>query len=92
MPKLGRFYLDSVKGINHAIILKGFINRYGFHAAVSEFLSVSAPCLMDFFGFFCEARFSDNGLCNAFFIREQILNYFYFLIIPCFSSGIEHEE
>lgn len=52
VPKLERFNLDGVKGINHINILKGFINQYNCHAIVPEFLSVVVQCLMNFFSFF----------------------------------------
>lgn len=85
MPKLERFDLDGVKGINHLNILKGFINQYDCHAAVPEFLSVTAQCLMDFFFvFYYKAWFADNGLCNAFFTHEFIFKLILFSYNPIF--------
>lgn len=48
MTRLERCDLDGMKGINHVNILKGFINQYNCHEAVSVFLLVAAQCLMDF--------------------------------------------
>lgn len=82
MPKLERFDLDGVKGINHLNILKGFINQYDCHAAVLSSYQLLPNASWIFFVFYYKAWFADNGLCNAFFTHEFIFKLILFSYNP----------